>query len=131
SLAEDVPAVLADGATRAKGIYHCRLSFFDDGYSEVADSLTVHRYFGNDLGKLDKAVAGGAVFDRAYDDCGRILRFTDALGGATHCLRDILDRPVATIGPLGRQSTCEYNDDGALMMSADAAGGVTRVQRDP
>ena len=52
----NVPQMLADGQTPARGLLHCRLYFHEDGYSEVADSLTVHRYFGNEHGKLDKAV---------------------------------------------------------------------------
>ncbi len=32
SLAEDLPRYLADGHTRAKGIHHCRFSFFENGY---------------------------------------------------------------------------------------------------
>ncbi len=38
SLAEDVPAFLADRTTKARGIYHCKLEYGGDGYTEVIDS---------------------------------------------------------------------------------------------
>jgi YD repeat-containing protein len=46
SLAGDLPRLLADGRSRAKGIHHCKLDFAADGHTEVVDSLRVRRFFG-------------------------------------------------------------------------------------
>ncbi|WP_437872534.1 hypothetical protein [Sorangium sp. So ce363] len=78
-----MPTHLADGRTVARGIYHCKLEFGEDGYVEVADSITVHRYFGNRFGKLDKAVSAGAVFSQTYDEHGRLRTFVDPVGATT------------------------------------------------
>ncbi|AUX45256.1 uncharacterized protein SOCE26_067370 [Sorangium cellulosum] len=93
SLSDGVPAVLADGETAVKGIYHCKFIYDGDGYSEAIDSITVHRYFGNEHGKLDKAVSAGAVVERhraAHERDGRerarhtvcVWRVPQALRGA-------------------------------------------------
>ncbi|MEZ4442669.1 MAG: RHS repeat-associated core domain-containing protein [Polyangiaceae bacterium] len=129
-LAEDAPAVLADGHTRARGIHHCRFYWYEDGYSEVADSLTVHRYFGNEHGKLDKAVSAGAVYERTFDERGMIKTFSDPLGGTWHWQRDDLGRVVMTTDPLGRTTTIDYETDGSVSSVCDPAGGVTTVVRD-
>ena len=47
SLADDLPKVLGDHVTRAKGIHHCRFDYMPGGYSEVADSTQVRQFFGN------------------------------------------------------------------------------------
>ncbi len=70
SLAAGVPAFLADGVTRARGIFHCKLEFSGDGYSEVADSLRVRRFFGNEHGKVDKSTWGAGVLLHEYDAPG-------------------------------------------------------------
>ena len=58
---EGLPKTLADGLTKAKGIHHCKLSYFADGYSEVADSTQVRRFFGNKHGTLDKRELAGRL----------------------------------------------------------------------
>src|SRR6185369_3564600 len=78
SLADDVPKYLADEVTRVKGIHHNKFSYFDDGYSEVADSTQVRRFFGNTLGLLDKRVDAGGVTTVVYDEQGFMLSRTDA-----------------------------------------------------
>ncbi|XXX77649.1 RHS repeat-associated core domain-containing protein [Sorangium sp. So ce134] len=127
-LAPEVATVLADG-TNAKGIYHCKLEYGDDGYSEVADSMTVQRYFGNEFGKLDKAVSGGAVYTRTYDEHGNLLSFTNPLGATTSWVRDARGRPLRVVDPLGRMTVIERELDGQLRRVIDPSGGVTEVER--
>ncbi|WP_437670266.1 RHS repeat-associated core domain-containing protein [Sorangium sp. So ce131] len=129
SLSDGVPAVLADGETAAKGIYHCKFIYDGDGYSEAIDSITVHRYFGNEHGKLDKAVSAGAVVERRYDEGGNLLAYTDSLGATTQWKRDALGRVLQEIDPLGRVTTHERDADGHIRRSIDAMGGETRVER--
>jgi RHS repeat-associated protein len=127
-LVPDVPAVLADGA-KAKGIHHCKFQYHEQGYSEVVDSATVHRYFGNELGKLDKAVSGGAVYTRTYDETGNLLSFTNPLGATTTWERDARGRVLRVTDPLGRTTVIEREPDGHIRRVTDPGGGVTEVTR--
>ncbi|WP_437681665.1 RHS repeat-associated core domain-containing protein [Sorangium sp. So ce131] len=127
-LAEGVPDTLADG-TKARGIYHCKLVYGDDGYSEVVDSGTVHRYVANEFGKLDKAVSGGAVYSRTYDENGNLISFTDPLGATTTWVRDGRGRTLRVSDPLGRCTFIEREPDGHIRRVIDPAGGVTEVMR--
>lgn len=129
-LADGVPSELADGITRAKGVHHCRLTFGDDGYVEVATSLEVERYVGNAFGKVDKAVAGGGgVHTRTYDDYGHVLSYTDPLGATTLWTRDRRGRPLSETDAMGRTTSYERDPDGQLRQVIDPAGGVTTVER--
>lgn len=77
----------------------------------------------------------------AYDANGNVLATTDPLGNITRTVVDVLDRPVATIDPLGRRSTATFDADGNLVKSTDADGkdttytydaaGRLRTQTDP
>jgi hypothetical protein len=72
-LDDGLPDTLADGRTRARGIHHVKIDYGPGGYSEVVDATCVFRYFGNEHGKVDKAVAGGKVFSRTYDARGHLI----------------------------------------------------------
>lgn len=130
-LADGVSAILADGVTRAKGVLHCAIEFAEDGYSEVANSLTVQRCFGNEHGKLDKAVMGGAVFSRTYDENGNMSSFTDPEGATTTWERDGMGRVLVETDPMGRTNTYVRDPDGHIRRAIDAEGGVTEVHREP
>ncbi len=129
SLSADVPALLADRETRAKGIYHCKFIYDGNGYSEAIDSITIHRYFGNEHGKLDKAVSAGAVVQRRYDEGGNLVAYTDSLGATTQWRLDPRGRVLQEIDPLGRSTTYERDAGGHIRRRVDAAGGVTSVVR--
>lgn len=131
SLSEPAPPLLADGETPAKGIYHCKLIYGEDGYSEAIDSITIHRYFGNARGKLDKAVTAGAVVDRRYDERGHLIAYTDSLGATTTWERDALGRVLQETDPLGRTTLHVRDQDGHIRSSIDPAGGETVVHRLP
>ena len=129
SLSVRAPQLLADGETKAKGIYHCVFMYGTDGYSEVVDSLTVHRYFGNEHGKIDKAVVGRGVFERTYDKSGHLVKFVDPLGAVTTWKRDGRGRVLRITDPLGRVTILEREPDGHIRRIIDAAGGETVVSQ--
>jgi RHS repeat-associated protein len=130
SLAEDVPALLADGVTRAKGIFHVKLDFDPNGYSEVADSLQVKRYFGNEFGKLDKAVQAGGVYTRTFDERGNVRSLTDPLGATTSWELDARGRVLKSTDPIGRVTVIQRDENGLPVLVIDPGGGVTRLERD-
>lgn len=131
SLAEGVPKVLADRVTRAKGIFHCVFEYHRDGYSEVVDSVKAQRFFASGIGKLDKAVTGGGVFTRTFDERGHARSITDAMGATTTWERDRRGNVLKTIDPLGRETTYERDPNGRVVAVIDPAGEVTRYERDP
>ncbi len=102
SLAENLPKRLADGVTRVEGIHHCRFDYMPGGYSEVADSTQVGRFFGNKHGTLDKNVAGGGVTTATYRDDGHMLSSTNPMGATRLFERDVRGRLVKLTDPLGR-----------------------------
>lgn len=109
SLDDDVPELLADNKTKAKGILHCKIEYGDDGYVEVTDSYQVRRLQTNAFGKVDKGTLGEAVFSHTYDEAGLETSYTDPLGATTRYVRDDHGRITAIIDPLGRQTRYEYN----------------------
>lgn len=127
-LASTVPSVLADG-TPARGMYHCRTAFYPDHYVESTDSVSVQRYFGNDFGKCDKAVSGGSVYTRTFDERGHLLSFTDPNAATTTWTRDARGWPLRIVDPLGRVTTFERDPDGSLRSIVDPEGGVTTIER--
>ncbi len=130
SLHADVPAYLADGVTRAKGIHHCKFEYFDNGYSEVADSTQVRRYFGNRHGTLDKSVEGGRVLSCSYDGDGHLLTRTDALGATVGFVRDRRGRIVQIMDALGRSTTIDRQEYGLPVSIVHPDGSALSFVRD-
>jgi len=82
-------------------------------------------------GKGDALTAEGADRLRyAYDDAGRLIELTDALGGRTRLTYDENGRLVATTDAAGRTSRYVYDALGRVVENRDAAGGVTRYAYD-
>lgn len=130
SLLDDLPKRLADGVTLVKGIHHCRFDYMPNGYSEVADSTQIRRYFGNAHGTLDKSVEGTAVITAMYRDDGHLLARVDALGEATRYERDPRGRTLRMTDPLGRSTSYERDAAGRLTVMVDPEGGRTTYHRD-
>jgi RHS repeat-associated protein len=130
SLLDALPKFLADGTTRAKGIHHCRFDYQPEGYTEVADSTQVRRFFGTKHGTLKKKVEGGAVMTAIYRDDGHLLAQTDAMGGTTQYERDARGRITKVTDPLGRVTVVTLDAAGLPIEIVDAAGGVTAIARD-
>ncbi|XXY46624.1 RHS repeat-associated core domain-containing protein [Sorangium sp. So ce269] len=131
SLVGGLPATLADGMTRAKGIHHCRFDYMGDGYTEVADSTQVRRFFGTEHGTLARRVEGGAVTTATYREDGHILSRTDALGATTTFERDVRGRILRTTDPLGGTLQVTRDAAGLPVEIVDPSGAVTRLERDP
>ncbi|WP_437620333.1 RHS repeat-associated core domain-containing protein [Sorangium sp. So ce1151] len=130
SLSDDAPELLADGVTRARGIYHCKLDFGPHGYVEVADSRGVRRYFGNALGRADRAVIGAGVHSNSYDQAGRLTAYTDPYQATWRWERDTSGRVVRAIDPFGAMTSYDYNELGLLAEMVDAIGQATRYVYD-
>jgi RHS repeat-associated protein len=130
SLIAGVPTMLADGQTPAKGVHHCRLYYYDDGYTEVADSLQVARYFSNEMGTIDKSVENGRVMTCVYDDDGHLMERSDATGATTVWERDERGRVLAVTDALGRTDRVERDANGLVVKITNAAGGVIVIERD-
>jgi len=130
ALSQSLPEHLADGSTKAKGIYHCVLTYGEDGYSECIDSQEVRRYFANEFGSLDKAVGGGGVVTRTYDALGFETSKTDASGATWYTERDERGRPLRFIDSLGAAKTITRNEIGRPVEIVDEHGGVSRYEYD-
>jgi YD repeat-containing protein len=129
SLMDDVPEMLADHVTRAKGILHTKLEYSGDGYSEAVDSVALHRYFGNAHGLVEKAVTPLGVFGRTYDRRGFLTSFTDPLGARTTWTRDVMGRETEVVDPLGRRTVIERDASGEITAVIGPDGDTTRVDR--
>lgn len=130
SLDDALPRVLADGETRAKGIFHVKLQF-DGDFVEVVNADSVQRYVVGALGKLDKAVTGaGGVYTRTYDERGHETSYTNALGATTRWERDERGRILAIINPLGYRTELHRDDAGHVTSMVDPAGHTTRYVHD-
>jgi len=130
SLADSLPPLLADGVTKALGIMHVKLTFGPNGYSEVADSNEVARFFGNRFDKLDKTIRNGAVTSRKYDDRGFVSERSDALGAVTRWQRDVRGRKLSMTNALGATTRWRRNETGDIVAIENASGDVVSMTRD-
>ena len=130
-LAEDLPDTLADGRTRAKGIYHTILEFGPDGYSEVTNSRGTQRFFAGRDETVGKAVdARGGTTTRTLGDDGRVGGATDANGANWTFQHDSLGAVVAELDPEGRRISIRRDGGGREIELTDPAGGRVIFERD-
>ncbi|RLB64912.1 MAG: hypothetical protein DRI90_03425 [Deltaproteobacteria bacterium] len=130
SLVDDLPSVLADGRTPAKGIHHCVFLFHGDGFSEVIDSTEVRRFYGNEHGLLDKRIDGQGVTTSEYDDQGRLTGITDAEGATWRYRRDSRGRVLEVIDPYENSKTYEIHKTGLVSKVTDELGHEQLYERD-
>ena len=129
-LSPDVPKVLADGVTVAKGLLHVKLDFIGEGYVEVADSQNVQRYIFNEDGLITKAVSGDTVSEREFDAGGHMLSYVDPMGARTAWTRDRFGRIVSEESPRGNVTVNERDEGGRLAGVFDSVGRIARIRRD-
>jgi RHS repeat-associated protein len=129
-LSPDVPALLADGETPAKGFNHVRIHFYTEGWSEVADSVLVQRYDANEEGWLEKSVTGSAVFTRQFDDNGYLLSLTYPSGHSETWTRDARGRALEHVDVLGRKRIWEYDTAGRVVRAQTRGGTEFRYEYD-
>jgi RHS repeat-associated protein len=130
-LEKGLPTHLSDGLTPVKGLHHVKLAYYPEGYTEVATVSNVVRYFGNDLGLVEKEARGGGVVSNVYDDNGHLIQHTDELGAVTSYERDVRGRILRITSPLGHTDTFKRDAAGMIIEYVDPAGAVMTVDRDP
>ncbi|WP_437619298.1 RHS repeat-associated core domain-containing protein [Sorangium sp. So ce1151] len=130
SLAGDPPRYLHDEETRWKGIHHCKVNYWDVGFTEVADFSQVQRFHGNEHGTLDKRVIGGAVVTATYREDGWMTSRTDERGGTEVFERNARGSVVQYTDPLGQVTMIERDANDLPVENIDANGGVHRFERD-
>jgi RHS repeat-associated protein len=122
---------LADGETRAKGMFHCKLTFGDDGFVEVVDSQGIRNCFANETGSMDKVVADGSVITRAFDPLGFERSVTDPLEGTTTYTRDECGRITSRADALGHRWEFIRDNEGRVISFVDPLGYKCCFDRDP
>ncbi|AUX24990.1 hypothetical protein SOCEGT47_055310 [Sorangium cellulosum] len=127
-LADDLPELLADRRTKAKGIHHVKVEYGPHGYCEVADAACTFRYVGNEHGKADMAVMNGRVFTRIYDSRGHLTSYTDAMGATTTWERDLFGHETRVVDALGQQTCIERLPNGDVTRIVDPDGNSTVVE---
>ncbi|MBK6519628.1 MAG: hypothetical protein IPG04_37215 [Polyangiaceae bacterium] len=131
ALAANVPALLADGRTKAKGILHAKVELGPDGYSEVIDSVRVQRFFDGERGMPAKSVNGkGGVVSRTFDAEANITSHTDANGATWRYRYDDLGHVLESIDPESRTIKFKRDSEGRVLMATDPAGGVVEFGYD-
>lgn len=130
SLADDVPELLADDSTAARGVHHVRLDYHDGLYTEVADSTQIRRYFGNAHGLVDKRVDAIGIHEALYDSRGLVVAIEDGEQAVTRTTRDVRGRVVMVIDPLGRATNYVRDEHGDVVRLVDPTGGTYELARD-
>jgi len=129
SLSPRAPKTLHDGS-RARGIFHVKLAFHPDGFTEVVSSRANKQLFTNAFGLVDKLVTSRGVLSYEYDRFGHLLAVTDPEGAVTRYERDPRGRKTATIDPLERVTQRELDEAGRTLRVIDPAGGITEIERE-
>ena len=129
-LASDVPEMLADGRTRAKGFLHTLIDYVDEEYREVIDSISVQRIFVGPGGLNHKSVSGGSVTSRTFDDDGNLTSHTDARGATTVWHRDEFGEIVEEQNALGERTRTLRDEAGRPLEVADELGTVMKAWYD-
>ncbi|WP_433928187.1 RHS repeat-associated core domain-containing protein [Sorangium cellulosum] len=130
ALASNLPATLADGRTGARGIYHVKVEYGDDGYREIIGPSGVQRLSYNEHGKLDKGVTGGAVTTRTYDERGNVTSTTNTVQATTRFEYDAHGRLVREIAPGGGVTEHRRDDAGRIVETLDPEGASTQFWYD-
>lgn len=124
ALADDVPTVLADGETKARGMLHVVLDYGDES-TIVYDSRQSKRFDRNDHGLIDIA-SGPWVEALGYDGSGHVTAYSDPTKHVTRYERDSAGRLLGVTDPAGHHSAFRYDDSGRLIESVDELGVALR-----
>ncbi|WP_437539841.1 RHS repeat-associated core domain-containing protein [Sorangium sp. So ce726] len=130
SLAGERPEYLYDQETRWKGIHHCKVNYWDIGFTEVVDFSQARRFHGNEHGTLDKQVIGGAVVAATYREDGWMTSRRNERGGTEVFERNERGSVVRHTGLLGHVTAIERDANDLPIELVDAAGGIHRFERD-
>jgi len=130
SLDADVPPLLADGVTLARGVHHCKFDFVDDEFTEVIDSRQARRYLSNPHGKADKVCWGAGVFTNAFDDLGNLTAHQNAEEHVWKWSFDDAGRLLRTEDPVGAQLDYSWHPSGEVARILGPGGSQTHYERD-
>jgi YD repeat-containing protein len=130
NLVDGVPELLADGATRARGVLHCALTYGDD-FTEVADSRQIRRYHVNGFGAVDLGTWGPGAHKLEYDALGNVTAYVDAVGARWTWQRDGDGRVIAATDPLGAVTRHVHDPAGHLIAEIDPLGNEVRYEVTP
>ncbi|MBK7397114.1 MAG: RHS repeat protein [Myxococcales bacterium] len=130
SLAENLPKLLADNLTPIKGIFHFRLNYVEEGYTEVADCSTVSRQQGNEFDVVEKSVQGSIIETSEFDDNGNMTSFTDGNGATWKWVLDARGRILEEVDPNGHRITFERDALGNPIRRIDQVGAEKRFSYD-
>ncbi|MFT3770313.1 MAG: hypothetical protein QM820_33210 [Minicystis sp.] len=128
SLAEGVPALLADGVTEAKGVLHARMEY-GEGFTVVYDSRQSRRLDHSPNGK-PSAAAGVWTEAVEYDPLGNVTAHHDPTGGTTRFTRDADGRVLAEMNAVGDTTRYAYDPAGNLVEAIDALGASVAYSYD-
>ncbi len=128
ALAEDVPGVLADGITRARGMLHVRLEY-GPKTTILYDSRQTKRLDRNDHGLMAVA-AGPWVEALGYDESGHVTAYADPEQRVTRYERDAAGRLLGVTDPAGHKSVFRYDEEGRIVESVDESGAALRYSYD-
>lgn len=130
ALDPDLPSVLADGATPARGIHHAVFEY-GEGVTVAIDSVRTLRFHFDDQNRPTKGVgATGGVVNRVYDDLGNLIARVDQLGATTCYQYDDKGRLVRETDALGRDFVIQRDSAGDVVENIDYCGGTMRTTRD-
>ena len=131
ALDDDPPEPLADGTTKARGIYHTKFEWGED-YSEVIDSVRLLRFFRDpETNQIVKAIgADGGVTTRTFDTVGNTISHTNAEGATTSHEWNIRGRLLKEVDAEGNVWSFFRDDKGRIIQQIDPLGGVANCYRD-
>ncbi len=128
SLDDSVSPLLADHATRAKGVLHTKIEYADD-YVEVITSRGVRRYL-FEGGLPTKTVFAGGVHERTYDALGNVLEYVDGVGAGWSWTYDAAGRRTSQRDPLGNLMRWILDDRGQVVREIRPDGTPIDYVRD-
>ncbi|WP_437896223.1 hypothetical protein [Sorangium sp. So ce124] len=130
SLAGERSKYLYDQETRWKGLHHCKVNYWDIGFTEVIDFSQSRRFHGNEHGTLDKQVIGGAVVAATYREDGWMTSRRNERQGLELFERNARGSVVRYVDPLRYVTRIERDANDLPVEIVDAAGGMHRFERD-
>jgi RHS repeat-associated protein len=129
SLDRDVPAMLASGGHKAKGVHHCVFEYLD-GATHVIDSRNLRTFDHNELGLLTQSADGPRPARAAYDDRGFLIAQENSDGSVERMERDGRGNLLSYLDPLGGKTEWERDAHGLAVSVTGPLGHTTRLERD-
>ncbi|MCB9605982.1 MAG: RHS repeat protein [Polyangiaceae bacterium] len=121
ALADDLPTELAD-RTPIKGMYHCKVEYFEDGQRSVVNSREERRFENGAHGGLLFGTTGSAIHTHERDNHGYVTCYVDPNAERWETSRDVNHRVLETTNPLGQSTRREYRADGQLIRQTSPLG---------